>query len=535
MSQATHSWPKRLVHNGTVVLEGVAGTGKTHAIQTARQYIAYRFLAPKLLLHLRALWTLENKTLSEIRQALQSQPFESFTHALAAPFDATFNLTAKGQSFLGNISDSSFRNWLAACPAATTFADYLAWFGCLAIAPTLTRVHVTVMHPSASYEDFIGGLRPINVSSKATRATTAKAARAASAAGGSAQKASPLKFKWTPGVFLQQLTKARPAWTATLFVMDEINRCNLPSVLGETLFLIEPSRRVAHPAPLKKKLLESQHAIRVGAAHIAYIPHNFFILGTMNSSDRSILSMDQAIRRRFPPFRIWPMTLPKLKEWAERNVLTHMLPSLKDARVAITGGTYRSADLLTITLYAWSTLNYIMLQRIGPDAMIGHSYLMDALRIPKLVRSVASDECHSQIAAAWKYGILPQVILAAETARDEELPQLLFAPTGETDLEILPEPPDTEEADHVLNQAMAFNHSLVPCGLEEFRVAFDEEPSKPEEAKEWREKVSKTLTTRTSELFTCWFGQEATFVRQHEIGLLGRSHGQRLVISRLPS
>jgi 5-methylcytosine-specific restriction protein B len=169
-------------------------------------------------------------------------------------------------------------------------------------------------HPSYTYEDFFEGYRPV------------------SAGGGG------IEFEIKPGP-LRRIADAASddPDVPHVLIIDEINRANLAKVFGELYFLLE----------YRDRLITLQYSEEEFS-----LPRNLFIIGTMNTADRSIALVDAAMRRRFYFVEMAPTTHPVDK------VLTRWL---------------RDRGLPDEPAQLLAELN----RRISdPDASIGPSYLM---------------------------------------------------------------------------------------------------------------------------------------------------------------
>ena len=82
-----------------------------------------------------------------------------------------------------------------------------------------------------------------------------------------------------------------------LIIIDEINRADLGKILGEAIYLFEPDE-------VGKRTVDLAHPVN-GKSNFS-LPQNLYVLGTMNTADRSIASIDLAIRRRFSFISMMP-------------------------------------------------------------------------------------------------------------------------------------------------------------------------------------------------------------------------------------
>lgn len=100
-----------------------------------------------------------------------------------------------------------------------------------------------------------------------------------------------INFKESLTIAQHETTQIKPVF---VFVIDEINRGEISKIFGELFFSIDPSYRG------KKGMVKTQYAnLQDEENGMLYVPHNLYIIGSMNDIDRSVESFDFAMRRRF--------------------------------------------------------------------------------------------------------------------------------------------------------------------------------------------------------------------------------------------
>jgi 5-methylcytosine-specific restriction enzyme B len=172
------------------------------------------------------------------------------------------------QEFINEVRELiHFRRQLVFYGPPGTGKTYLARKLAERLCGAADRVHLVQFHPSFAYEDFVEGYRPIK-------------------SGG---------FELVPGPLLEVAEQARSVDGPVVLIIDEINRANVAKVLGELYFLLE----------YRNENIRLQYSRRT-----FQLPANLWIIGTMNTADRSIALLDAALRRRFFFIPLFPDRAP---------------------------------------------------------------------------------------------------------------------------------------------------------------------------------------------------------------------------------
>ena len=238
-----------------------------------------------------------------------------------------FELTQTGHILINDI----VKNWKY--ENSTLFDEDLTY----EVGIRLGQIDFITFHQSYSYEDFIEGIRP-NLDGE-----------------------NNLSYTLETGVFKRISDRAKHDQENNyVIIIDEINRGNISKIFGELITLIEPSKRLfedndEHPKqvtlPYSKK--------RFG------VPKNLYILGTMNTADKSIALLDSALRRRFEFVEMLP----------DSSILT-------EKKVKVEG-----IEIETLL----DTINQRIEFLIDKDHAIGHSYfLKDSFKKNPTVKNLAN-------------------------------------------------------------------------------------------------------------------------------------------------
>ena len=226
------------------------------------------------------------------------------------------------------------------------------------------RVTLVQFHPSYAYEDFVQGFRPALVNGQPG-------------------------FKLRDGPLLKAAGRARKEPDAKHFlVIDEINRGNLAKVFGELYFLLE----------YRDSEMDLQYSDQDKKFSL---PENLYIIGTMNTADRSIALVDLALRRRFYFVEFHPDDDPVksvLRRWLGEkapdmewvaDVVERANDRLREDRHAAIGPSYFMKDDLDEAaverIWRHSVLPYI------EERLYGQQEEVDKFKLDGLIREVAGE------------------------------------------------------------------------------------------------------------------------------------------------
>ncbi|MFC3885522.1 AAA family ATPase [Bacillus songklensis] len=193
---------------------------------------------------------------------------------------------------------------------------FIEWsFSQLGLGQSKEYSEICTFHPSYTYEDFMEGFKPIST------------------------KQGQVSFQLENGIFKRFCEQAgENRQVPHYFIIDELNRGNIPKIFGELITMLEKDKR-----NVEILLPQSKESFS--------IPENVYIIATMNTSDRSIKLMDAALKRRFAFIECLP----------NYDVIDEVIDELA----------YSPADILT-------KINQKLIEKGGRDRQIGQSYFMQS-------------------------------------------------------------------------------------------------------------------------------------------------------------
>ena len=188
------------------------------------------------------------------------------------------------------------------------------------------RIAMVTFHQNVAYEDFIEGIRPV------------------------LGKRGTLAYEMRPGIFRRLVQAAEQRGNERfVLIIDEINRGNVAKIFGELITLMEDSRRIGRTDETRVTLPYSGEKFG--------IPKNIYVIGTMNTADRSIQLLDTALRRRFS--------------------FVEMMPNPEHPDIS------RNIDGIDCTALL-KTMNERIAALLDREHQIGHTYLLDVDTIGNL-------------------------------------------------------------------------------------------------------------------------------------------------------
>jgi 5-methylcytosine-specific restriction protein B len=238
---------------------------------------------------------------------------------------------------------------------AKKFADWWTKQSTTSEAEIGSKCKVIQFHESYGYEDFFQGIRPVLLDSEGKEIELKDTTTTCDS----------MVYKNVNGIFYNICAEAKNNTNARfVLIIDEINRGKTSRIFGELLYLLE---------------YRDDNEIQLASGESFSIPKNVYIIGTMNTADRSIALVDYALRRRFKFVTLRPCendNAPVLQGW------------LKDK------GIERVGDIINI----FCELNR-RISEVNEHLVVGHSYFMAEKQLKKCMKNALNN--------IWEFSIIP--------------------------------------------------------------------------------------------------------------------------------
>jgi MoxR-like ATPase len=319
----------------------------------------------------------------------------------ALPGPVTVHLPDVTQELASRIHVS--RSWLQDCVELLRDRRQLIFYGPPGtgktyIAQELSRhiadkenVKLVQFHPAYSYEDFFEGFRPQGESGGQMQ--------------GFSLKAGPLRR-------MVDMAAENPG-AAYVLIIDEINRGNLPKIFGELYFLLE----------YRDQAIDLMYSS--DSAEPFSLPKNIYVIGTMNTADRSIALVDAALRRRFAFLPLHPSEEPTsgiLRRWLTSKDYDTWLADLHDElNSRITDNDFKIGP------------SYFMREKIATDRTDKSLELMWRTDILPLLEEHHFGDLNVDIAARYGLPALRKSLAAKAGILDEDIDSLETEPDDDDD------------------------------------------------------------------------------------------------------
>ena len=291
----------------------------------------------------------ELKTIPEIQMFYESMNNKNFnnalwlylqTHTSRESKNVKYNLEKRRKPYLFDKDENS--KWYLTENGKEYIKDNLSEY--LDNSEDNTKnnkfVEFITFHQSYSYEEFIEGIRPKMSNNDEEKQT--------------------LSYEYNIGIFKDMCLRANSdPDNKYVIVIDEINRGNISKIFGELITLIEKDKRITPNGEYGFENIETKNTellIRLPYTQRFFgVPNNLYIIGTMNTADKSLALLDVALRRRF---KFIPM-YPQYDKTNDGNIIYHS-EFLKELN------------------------KQIFKKKKNADYLIGHSYFMSEEDEPEL-------------------------------------------------------------------------------------------------------------------------------------------------------